>query len=759
MRTLHFTLATASAVAATLAIAGCGGDSTGPAKPGPAAKIEAVSSTTLSGVVGTALPAPLVVHVTDAKGISVPGVAVTFLAPTGNILSVSSGVTDADGRAQAQLLLTTRAGGPFDVTASAANVGESAHFSVTATPGPLAKLAVDAHAVHVPTELDTVRVSAATQDQYGNAVSGQSIAWASRNESVMHADADGLVHVLARGTPTYVVASAGTLMDSVAISAPVSPCGGTAATAVAVGQVLTDVASSGFCLRGGTTGGDYALIPFFGSPTASATIELQVAAAGVGTPPAAARIAPLAMPTLPFRLRGLSRVSTRPRIDHTVETRLLARARDLMQPLVASARRQRAARGGLLSVAPPSYTVNAGDTVALNLNLFAFCTNPQMEGVRVVAVGTRTIVFADTANPAGGFTDAEYTGFAATFDTLVDPLDRQAFGDPTDIDGNGRVGIVFTRAVNEVAPPGGVVLGLFHPRDLLPKSSCAASNAAEMFYIAVPDPAGSINGTPLSKDLVSRYTVSALAHEYQHMINQGRRMYVNDATVGEEVWLNEGLSHVASELLFYRISGTSPRQNLGSAPLTSQAEADAYNVTQLDNFFDYEWYLTETASTGPYNAADDFAMRGSIWNFLRYLADRQGSTDGTLWYQLVNSKTAGMDNLAAVLGTTTDGLMAIFRDWQVSHFADDFVPGVSTQYTQPSWDHRGINDQWFFPSIPYPLTMLPLGADAPARVTLNGGSGIPLRFTVPPYDHVFVTVTVGGQPPPAQVMLSLVRVQ
>src|SRR4029079_8642217 len=166
-------------------------------------------------------------------------------------------------------------------------------------------------------------------------------------------------------------------------------------------------------------------------------------------------------------------------------------------------------------------------------------------------------------NPAGGFTNAEFASIATTFDTLVDPLDRGAFGDPTDIDGDGHRILLYTRTGNELTPSGseGVVEGFFNPRDLFPTQStatlqaCAGSNFAEMFYLLVPDPTGTINGNVRTKTAVTQSSIAVVAHEYQHLINAARRLYVNDADDFEEVWLNEGLSHIAEELLFYRTSG------------------------------------------------------------------------------------------------------------------------------------------------------------------------------------------------------------
>ena len=130
-----------------------------------------------------------------------------------------------------------------------------------------------------------------------------------------------------------------------------------------------------------------------------------------------------------------------------------------------------------------------GDMIRLNVNAVDFCDSADYRDARVVAVTDKAIVVADVANPVGGFTDDEYRSMGVTFDTLVDPVDRAAFGDVTDIDNNGHVILFFTRAVNELTPPGAssIVLGFFYSRDLLPKTAapgpCSGSNVAEMFYL------------------------------------------------------------------------------------------------------------------------------------------------------------------------------------------------------------------------------------------------------------------------------------
>ncbi len=50
------------------------------------------------------------------------------------------------------------------------------------------------------------------------------------------------------------------------------------------------------------------------------------------------------------------------------------------------------------------------------------CDSIVSRAARVVAIGTQSIVVADTLNPSGGFTTADYQRFAARFESATDPL-------------------------------------------------------------------------------------------------------------------------------------------------------------------------------------------------------------------------------------------------------------------------------------------------------------------------------------------------
>jgi hypothetical protein len=426
------------------------------------------------------------------------------------------------------------------------------------------------------------------------------------------------------------------------------------------------------------------------------------------------------------------------------ERRVLTR----LMPSARSWFRNRASASGSGTRISPSFATSAatwqvGDIVGLNTrtgNTFAdACQVSDIRNGRVVAITNNAIVVADTANPTGGYTDAEYLTIGQQFDDVF-VMDTTAFGSPTDIDNNGKVIMFFTRAVNELTPTGSqsVVGGFFYGRDLFPKqdspelgtgSGCATSNFAEMFYLLVPDPNGVVNGNTRTKTFVQHLTNSTTAHEFQHLINASRRLYVNTAATDfEVVWLNEGLSHVAEELLFYRQSaGLAPRMNVDSTSFKgNQTNVDSYNFNQQSNFGRYRSYLLKPSTNAPYAPNDSLETRGATWSFLRYAADHRGTNDGDTWKKLVNSTQTGLTNLQNVFGA---GLTAMFRDWAVANIADD-VPGASSaQWQQPSWNFRSVFT--YIPSIHgLPLTTVTVGDAAPLSVTLNGGGAAYVRFSV-----------------------------
>jgi hypothetical protein len=384
-----------------------------------------------------------------------------------------------------------------------------------------------------------------------------------------------------------------------------------------------------------------------------------------------------------------------------------------------------------------------GELHALNVNAKSACDAPDYRTGRVVAVTDRAVVIADTANPrgTGTFSDPDYRRFAADFDRDIWPTITRAFGEPHDIDGNGRVVLFFTRAVNEMTPRGQswYVGGFFFSRDLFPKKetpefrACGGSNQGEILYLLVPDPQGVVNGNArtLQRELANSVTV--IAHELQHLINASRRLFViraGGSSWSEETWLNEGLSHVAEELMLYGTSSLGPRQNIDGPRLAATAaDGAAFNRYQRQNVNRFGMYL-EDPEGNTLIGQDSLTTRGAAWSFLRYAADRRGGDENTVWKDLVTTRNTGLSNLRAVLGGEP---MDWMHDWLVSLLVDDLVPGTEQRFRQASWNHRSVfaslRTQGGLQTYPYyPLRTHALTNHLPQTVEIMGGSAAFIRF-------------------------------
>jgi hypothetical protein len=319
--------------------------------------------------------------------------------------------------------------------------------------------------------------------------------------------------------------------------------------------------------------------------------------------------------------------------------------------------------------------------------------------------------------------------------------------------------VFFTTGVNLIpGPAGAFVGGLFTARDLIaydtdPNLGCLGSNEAEMFYMPVPDPDSTLNRNYKSKATLARFVPGTLVHEFQHLINAGRRIYVNDAPSFEQVWLNEGLSHIAEELLYYVKTGTASRRNLNLEAVRAVG-VDPFNAYMAQNFSRLLDYLDAPSAFSPFSLVDGLETRGSIWQLLRYAADQKGGDERALWQALVNTKTSGQANFSAVFGNIID----YARDWAVAQFVDDIDLNVPARYTNPSWNFRSIVPGFGLTRYPIATSQLIGGASLP--LSLVGGGVAYVRFRIPANVGASVAASASGQAPlPANVELILVRTQ
>lgn len=374
------------------------------------------------------------------------------------------------------------------------------------------------------------------------------------------------------------------------------------------------------------------------------------------------------------------------------------------------------------------------------------CSNPNYVQARLVASTAHVLLYEDVANPTGGFTAAEYQAIANEFETVGYQTTVNNFGQPTDLDGNGKVIGLFTRAVNQLTPAGAgfVYGGFFYGRDLFPRVpkpgfiGCPGSNVGEMLYLLAVDPTGSINGHTRSKTYVRENTLSTLPHELQHLINASRRYYVNNVTADETIWLDEGLSHVAEELAYYAKSGFTPKQNLGREQALTGAQFNNYRDYQDNNLGRLSLYLQDPQGNSPIANNDDLETRGATWWLLRYLADRRTGSEQTFWTALANSNTSGIANLQNALGTDPAPLI---RDWAVMNYTDDTGLPVEARFTEPSWNHRSIFVNTA--SGAYPLKVMTLN-NGTTQVNVMSSSAAYYKFGVAPAGTADVRFTAAG---------------
>ncbi len=270
----------------------------------------------------------------------------------------------------------------------------------------------------------------------------------------------------------------------------------------------------------------------------------------------------------------------------------------------------------------------------------------------VKAISQHAIIYQDLKAPANGFSAAQFQQLGAAFDSPAYEIDVSVFGQPTDIDANGKVIILLTPVVNELTPAGssGFVAGFFFGCDLQTTRECSGSNASEMFYLFVPDPTGK-HGNVRNAQTVLNNVLPVLAHEFQHMITFGARRSL------DALWLSEGLAHHAEDLVAEEYSR---RGDATNAVLFAQ-----------QNYARASLYLRD--QSGPSLLAEDLPgtleLRGGAWLMVKYLAGHYGGN--TLLRTLTNSATSSVSNVTAATGQAWSTLLS---DWAVALWADN-VPG------------------------------------------------------------------------------------
>ncbi len=242
---------------------------------------------------------------------------------------------------------------------------------------------------------------------------------------------------------------------------------------------------------------------------------------------------------------------------------------------------------------------------------------------------------------------------ARIFETSVRPAVVETFGDirKPGIDGDPRLFVLHAK-LNGAA-------GYFGSADAFPASVHPHSNEREIIYM---------DSEALSPG--DDVYMSVIAHEFQHAIH-----FNHDN--GEESWVNEGLSELASEVAGYE--SQSPRSFLRRPD------------TQL-NFWADEPH-------------DRYPHYGASALFMRYLAQRVGGHQNLT--DLITEPLDGIEGIDSYLSGHGLSFLEVFGDWVIANYldADDerfgypshevsvrpsltLTPGQTIDRTQPQFSAR-----------------------------------------------------------------------
>ena len=439
--------------------------------------------------------------------------------------------------------------------------------------------------------------------------------------------------------------------------------------------------------------------------------------------------------------RGVANLDLgRLRRNDRAELRLRAHIRSMLERYRPEPARPGVGAGASASLVGVGSSV--GDTLHINfpvagqnLNITS-CDSAAPDTITAVIkrVSNRAIFAADTANP-DQFSSTDYDQLANEFDNYIFATDSAYFGAPADIDGNGHVIVLFTRRVNALTPANSSTFfgGFFLPTDLARTSSsspdgsqsagfCKHSNVAELLYLVAPDPNGAAGPTFTIAQARDNARVTS-SHEFQHLLSAEDRVIKQSGTFGDlqDTWLDEGMSHIAEELVGLVIGQHGTRQNLafadvtgsgGTALMDTTTQTTVFNVFHIENFARLAEYWLAPATTQALALKDptgtaSLKMRGFGYVFLRWLGDQYGpagsggavpgSDEEALFRRIASGGPSLQTGVDDILGAISDvsgqspTWAGLVGDFSIMADVDDIGVQIGrAEQTLPTWDMRDV---------------------------------------------------------------------
>jgi hypothetical protein len=341
----------------------------------------------------------------------------------------------------------------------------------------------------------------------------------------------------------------------------------------------------------------------------------------------------------------------------------------------------------------------------------AFCVVPGLDFSRhlrkpatLLSSTAHADVYADDED-LGEYEGPALEPFAQALENQVWPAIHLSFGDPTDVDANGKLTVLLTHELGTHLN-GGWLIGYFgnadlvRARDLSSDCSASGSNHGEIVYLNDPRN-GAANGYTASSLFATVYPAT-VAHEMQHLINFGRRCVQRSCDGPEETWINEALSKVAEDLAGFGWNGAGGRAEGAAYLRRAEGDLRGYDGRSL------------TAWEG-----DPIGNYQGVHSFLRLFTDRFGPG---LPARIVSGR-GGLTGLEETLGLPMPMAMA---EWATALLLSN-EPGSPYSFSGSPWSP--LHDRLRHLDTRTPGT-LSLRHDGIAAVMSGTGLGGPARVTV-----------------------------
>ncbi len=202
--------------------------------------------------------------------------------------------------------------------------------------------------------------------------------------------------------------------------------------------------------------------------------------------------------------------------------------------------------------------------------------NPIRTGV-LRAIGEHVQVWEDITDSAVGMiiSDTALSDIVTRLDMGVVPRVKAIFGNPSDVDDNGKIDVFYTSFMEEY------YLAFINPYTLFPPGTFGAEvDSGEILYSRGPDPVF---------EITAEMVTAIAAHELQHIVYYGQRLapYLNDITsipdwVFADIYAAEGMADLS-----YAWSG----QGIALHALKALEYSDEWS---LSRFF-AQSYLSDTS--------------------------------------------------------------------------------------------------------------------------------------------------------------------